>query len=148
MTNIILKEQLVIDEDAREFILNISNNNAKILVNYMEKIKLLNKPINYQLVNTICSNISFSIFSSYTQCLLKKDIQTAIHILYSIYDRGYSVIDILDNYFIFVKTTNLFSEEQKYIIIPIICNYITFFYNIHENEIELALFSNNILSKL
>ena len=55
-------------------------------------------------------------------------------------------MDILDNYFLFVKITDLLTEEQKYNIIPIICKYITIFHNIHEDEIELALFSNNICS--
>jgi hypothetical protein len=54
------------------------------------------------------------------------------------------VMDILDNYFIFIKITAHLTEEQKYSIIPFICKYITVFHNIHEDEIELALFSNNL----
>jgi septum formation topological specificity factor MinE len=57
-------------------------------------------------------------------------------------------MDILDNYFLFVKITNLLTEKQKYDIIPVICKYITIFYNIHEDEIELALFSNNLYTIL
>jgi hypothetical protein len=55
-------------------------------------------------------------------------------------------MDILDNYFTFIKTTNLFTEEQKYNVIPLICKYITIFHNVHEDEIELALFTNNLIS--
>ena len=33
---------------------------------------------------------------------------------------------------------------QKYKIIAILCKYITVFHNIHEDEIELALFTNNL----
>ena len=68
--------------------------------------------------------------------------------LYSIYDKGYSVMDILDNYFLFIKITDMLTETQKYNIIPIICKYISVFYNIHEDEIELALFTNNLFSVL
>ena len=57
-------------------------------------------------------------------------------------------MDILDNYFLFVKITNLLTDKQKYDIIPVICKYITIFYNIHEDEIELALFSNNLYTIL
>jgi hypothetical protein len=57
-------------------------------------------------------------------------------------------MDILDNYFLFVKITDLLTETQKYNIIPIICKYITIFHNIHEDEIELALFSNNIYANI
>jgi hypothetical protein len=57
-------------------------------------------------------------------------------------------MDILDNYFIFVKLTNILTENQKYEIIPIICKYIAIFHNIHEDEIELTLFTNNIYNAL
>ena len=57
-------------------------------------------------------------------------------------------MDILDNYFLFIKTTTTLSESEKYEIIPIICKYITVFHNIHEDEIELALFSNNLFPLL
>ena len=72
----------------------------------------------------------------------------AIQLIYSIYDKGYSVMDILDNYFLFVKTTTILSENEKYIIVPYICKYISIFYNVHEDEIELALFTNNLIHKL
>ena len=144
MTKIIQKENIIISHDAREFIVNVSNNNAKILINYMEKFKLLNRSIDLELATNVCTNISFFIFEEYTNCLLKSNIQNAVKILYDIYDKGYSVMDILDNYFLFVKITNLLNENQKYDIIPIICKYISVFHNIHEDEIELALFSNNV----
>jgi DNA polymerase III gamma/tau subunit len=148
MQKIIMLEYIQISNDAQQFILNVCNNNAKILINYLEKFKLLNESIDLELVNMVCTNISFFTFEEYTQCLKNDDIKKAINILYTIYDNGYSVMDILDNYFLFVKTTNLLSESQKYKIIPIICKYITIFYNIHEDEIELALFTNNLYSNL
>ena len=54
-------------------------------------------------------------------------------------------MDILDNYFIFIKNNTILTEEQKYKIIPYLCKYITIFHNIHEDEIELSLFTNNII---
>jgi hypothetical protein len=54
-------------------------------------------------------------------------------------------MDILDTYFLFLKITHLIDEDKKYEIIPFICKYISVFHNIHENEIELALFTNNII---
>jgi DNA polymerase III delta prime subunit len=137
-------ENIIIDEDAEQFILNVCNNTAKILINYMEKFKLLEQPITLELANNVCTNISFHIFQEYTQYLKDKQLTNAILLLYNLYDKGYSVMDILDNYFLFVKITNMLTEEQKYNFIPIICKYITVFHNIHEDEIELALFSNNL----
>ena len=148
MEHIIENESIEIDPDAREFVLNVSNNNAKILINYMEKINLLNEPITLALANSICTNISFFILEDYTNCLKSGDLKEAIRIIYSVYDKGYSVMDILDNYFLFIKITNILDEKQKYNIIPHICKYITIFHNIHEDEIELALFTNSLVNVL
>ena len=144
MRKITQLEQISITNDAEDFILNVCNNTAKILINYLEKFKLLNEPITLELATNVCSNISLSTFEDYTQFLKDGKLDSAIHLLYSIYDKGYSVMDILDNYFIFIKITKMLSETQKYNIIPFICKYITVFHNIHEDEIELALFSNNL----
>lgn len=148
MQKIIDFEKISITEDARDFILNICNNNAKILINYMEKFKLLNETINLELATNVCTNISFITFEEYTNLLKNNKLSDAIKLLYNIYDKGYSVMDILDNYFLFIKTTVSLSETQKYDIIPIICKYITVFHNIHEDEIELSLFSNNLFTIL
>jgi hypothetical protein len=61
-----------------------------------------------------------------------------------IIDDGYSVIDFLDNYYLFIKITLLIEEEVKYEIIKLICKYIIIFYNIHEEEVEIILFIKNI----
>ena len=148
INNIKTIENIVIHEDAQDFIINISNNTVKTLINYMEKFKLLNEPITYNLAVKLCSNISFLIFEEYTEFILNKNLTEAIKLIYQIYDKGYSVMDILDNYFIFVKNSTLITEEQKYKIIPCICKYITIFHNIHEDEIELSLFTNNLVNIL
>ena len=148
MSKIKAKENIIIDDDAEQFTLNVCNNTAKILINYMEKFKLLNQPITLELANNICTNISFHIFNEYTKFITNKQLTMAILVLYNLHDKGYSVMDILDNYFLFVKITDLLTEQQKYNVIPIICKYITIFHNIHEDEIELALFSNNVCASI
>jgi DNA polymerase III delta prime subunit len=145
MNKIKESENIVVDPDAEEFILNVCNNTAKILINYMEKFKLLNQTITLELANKVCTNISFVTFEQYNQSLKNKDLTNAVKLLYDIYDKGYSVMDILDNYFLFIKVTPNLTEDEKYKIIPFICKYITIFHNIHEDEIELALFTNNLI---
>ena len=142
------EENIEIDEDAQNFIINISNNIVKVLINYMEKFKLLGTPITLELAVQMCSNISFLTFEDYTNHILNNNLREAIKIIYEICEKGYSVMDILDNYFIFIKTTTSLTEDQKYIIIPYLCKYISIFHNIHEDEIELALFTNNLIKSL
>lgn len=144
LNKIIQKENIDISNESIEYILNISNNSAKMMINYLEKLKLIGHYIDLDLATQICTNISFTLYEQYTQYLKNNDLINAIKMLYDIFDKGYSVMDILDNYFLFVKTTNILTETQKYDIIPIICKYITIFHNIHEDEIELALFTNNL----
>jgi DNA polymerase III delta prime subunit len=146
--NIQITENIDIDDDAKDFIISISNNIVKILINYMEKFKLLNQKITLPLAIQLCSNISFLIFEKYTLFLLDNKLNDALNIIYEIYDKGYSVMDILDNYFIFIKSTLCLTDDQKYNVIPCICKYITLFHNIHEDEIELSLFTNNLIQIL
>ena len=146
MNKIVCHENIIMDTDAQKFILNISNLSIRILINYLEKSKILNTRIDLAIAKQLCTNISFHIFEEYTTCLTNKDLDTCIKILYSLYDQGYSVMDILDNYFLFVKSTSLIDETNKYKITKILCKYMTIFHNIHEDEIELALFTNNLVA--
>ena len=87
----------------------------------MDKFKLLGeKEITLQLAQNLCTNISFLTLEEYTKCLKEKELHKSLQIIYEIYDKGYSVMDILDNYFTFIKTTSLLSENQKYNF----CNFI------------------------
>ena len=148
INNIKKCENIDIEPEAEEFIINVCNNTVKILINYMEKFKLLGEKITLELAIKLCSNISFYTLEDYTKLVKENKLEEALNVIYDLYDRGYSVMDILDNYFIFVKYTDCLSEDEKYKTIPCICKYITIFYNIHEDEIELALFTNNLINLL
>jgi DNA polymerase III delta prime subunit len=141
-------EQIDIEPQAEEFIINISNNTVKILINYMDKFKLLGETITLDLAIKLCSNISFYTLEDYTNLIKENKLDEALTLIYELHDRGYSVMDILDNYFLFVKQCVSLNEDEKYKIIPFICKYITIFHNIHEDEVELALFTNNLINIL
>ena len=100
-------------------------------------------------VREICTNISFYEFENYTvEWYNNKNITEAIKIIYKIYKKGYSVMDILDSYFTFIKITDMIDENIKYKIIKLILKYIAFFHTIHENEVELAFFTNELVKLL
>lgn len=142
-------EKINIDKSAQELILNICNNSIRQLINYLEKFKILNTKITSSKVKEICTNISFYEFEQYTNAWFQeKNIEKAVNIIFNIFNKGYSVMDILDNYFIFIKMTNFINENTKYKIIKIICRYISIFHTIHENELELVLFTNDLIKIL
>ena len=70
VNNIKTKENIQIDEEAQNFIINISNNTVKILINYMEKFKLFNEKITLEIANKLCSNISFLTYENYTNYVI------------------------------------------------------------------------------
>ena len=138
-------EGLNIEKDAEKFILNICNDSIRLLINYLEKFKLLNIKITEKIAKQICTNISFYSFEKYTQnWYINKDLNTAINNIYAIFLKGYSVMDILDSYFIFIKLTNIIPEKLKYKVIKIILEYIALFNTLHEAEIELSFFTNDL----
>ena len=142
-------ENINISNEAKDFVLSISKNSVRILINYLEKFKLIDDFITYDMVLAICTNISFNKLTTYTElCKNKNNLIEATKLLYTIYDLGYSVMDILDNYYIFLKFTPILEDENKFLIIKLLSKYITIFYNIHEDEIELTLFTNNLIKIL
>ena len=145
LSKIIVAEKIQIEQEAIDFILHTCNNSLRLLINYTEKFKLLNIPITLALSKEICTNLSFYDFEKYTTAwFVNRDLKEAIKIIFSISDKGYSVMDILDSYFLFIKTTSLIDEHQKYKIIKLVCKYISFFHTLHEDDIELAIFTNEL----
>lgn len=144
INNITTIENITIDDDAKEYLLMISGESIRVMINFLEKMYILGEPVNLDLCKKICSSISFQEFEVYLNCILAGNLSGAIKILYNIYDYGYSVIDILDYFFAFIKITKMLDEDVKYKIIPFLCKYITVFHNVHEDCIELALLTNNL----
>ena len=147
MNNIILKENLHISDEAREYLLSFSKYSIREILSHLEKISILstnNELIDIEKCKNIISNISHKQFENYIENIKANKLQDAIDILYYIYDYGYSVIDILDMFFSFVKTTQYLDEERKYKILPVLCKYITYFHSLHEDVVEIVIFTQEI----
>jgi DNA polymerase III delta prime subunit len=136
-------EGLTFPDDINNFIINVSNNSVRLILNYLEKIKLYGKDITLENYKDFCSNISYIELENFTLAWFNNDIGESIKILYSLVNCGYSVIDILDGYYGFIKILNhsLITEELKYNIIQVICKYIAIFHSNSEDELELCCLS-------
>lgn len=159
LERIVLKEGIDITDDAKDYLLKISQDSVRNVINHLEKMWILDCMIDINVCKELCFNIPFYLFETFIGHLLAyngvdvdngdngRELRDAIMILWGInIDIGYSVIDILDELFVFVKMTDLLGEEQKYKIVPIICEYIMHFHLIHEDSIELALFTHKVFS--
>jgi len=156
MEHICSEERLALTQEAKEYVLHLSDNIAgssvRNVVNFLEKIWLLlggdvtvsTQAITLEMCRQICSAIPLERYEAYLEYLRKGELKEAIGILYEIYDYGYSVIDILDYFFTFVKYSPQLQEDDKYKMIRVLCEYISVYHNIHEHPIELALFTGEL----
>jgi DNA polymerase III delta prime subunit len=151
LRRIVREESLALTDDSIAYILDKSGGSVRHVINHLEKIHLYANPgqlIELPVCEKLCSTLSFQPFEEYIAALREGKLSEAIRVLYNIHDYGYSVIDIYDFFFSFVKTTKSLTEDEKYNLLPILCKYITIFHNTHEDCIELALFTNHIKGNL
>ena len=87
-------------------------------------------------------------FKTYLSLCSNNKIKEATKFIISICNNGYSVIDILEEFFSFIKNHSNLEDKYKYQIVKIICSYIHIFNNIHEDQIELIFLTNNIIKIL
>jgi replication factor C subunit 2/4 len=140
-----LNEKIKITAAAEKVLLSICDYSIRKLLSYIEKFKLYNKKVDNNNVKIICNNISFNDFDIYTNYLINLDINNAICLINSLYERGYSVLDIFDNYFTYIKYNSNLNQDNKYKLIKLICKYISIFHTIHEHSIELIMFTKNAI---
>jgi len=142
------KESIQISIEAIEYIMKTNENNIKRILNILQKCKLINKPINLNIINKCCTLINFTDLEKYIKICRNNEIKNGYLFLESFIDNGYSVMDILNELYIFVKITELLKEQEKYEIFKIISNYIIKFITLHEEELELLLLTNDICAIL
>ena len=146
MESIVSSECLKISSDAKDYLMSISNGNVRLLINYLEKIMLMEQEITLPIMQTLCSNIDYESLIEYVGQCKRKDLKGGIRTINQLADQGYSVMDILDNLLVFIKRTSTITENERYNLLPVICRYVVIFHEIHEDNIELALLTNDLIS--
>jgi len=150
MHQIMEKEHLSITDEAQEYMLSFSKHSIRVVISHLEKIHILldlpTHTLDIDECKSILSTLSHNHIEAYLSSVREGDLTKGVDILYHIHDYGYSVIDILDAFYSYVKTVTTLDEEKKYKMLPIICKYISIFHNLHEDEIELVMFTNDIIS--
>jgi DNA polymerase III delta prime subunit len=142
-------EAIDIENDATDFVITMCNNSVSMLLNYMEKFKLIGEKITINVAKSACSIISYSDFEEFTKIVFNspysiENFSTSKSMLDDMISKGYSVVDILDNYFNYIKNSAIIDEDTKYKAIPIITKYIVYFSNYHEDDIELYFFTADL----
>lgn len=139
-------ENITIAPSTIQSLIPITNNTISYLLNYLEKIRLMNSDMNETNIKHFLTHIDMNLFDTYFDHIQNEKFYDAVHILYHLHDTGFSVIDILHTLINYLKTTTQLEDVEKYKIIPLVCKYITVFYDIHEDPINLTFITNNIMN--
>jgi DNA polymerase III delta prime subunit len=150
--HICYKENINIDNKTIDYIIRSSNNSYRILLNNLQKIKLLNpnniNSVYYNIhsnIDNICCNIKFIDFDKLIHFSKNNDFNNSYNILFNLYNFGYSIIDIYEAFFHYIKTNNSMNSKLKFALLPFICKYISIFHSIHESNIQLHLFTFDLI---
>jgi hypothetical protein len=133
------KENIIIDNI--DDLLKYKNMSIYFIYNLFYKLKLLKKTHIVDIIPYI-TLIDYTLFDNYFHLLKKNDnLKKSIEILFGLYDKGYSLIDIYHFMYEYIKVTN---HPNKYTIIEKLCSYIQYIYDGFDNKIMLMFFTNDI----
>ena len=144
LNNIIKNEKLDLEKNLVTKIVKLSNFCIPLCINNLNKLVLYGK-IDEEIIESIICNISIQDFDQFIELCKNKDYKNSFKNIIKYIDDGFSVIDILDEFFIYIKNYSVLDDMYKFKIIKIISNYINIFNNVHEDKIELLFFTNCII---
>lgn len=152
LKNIVINETLNISDKNIDKIIKLSNYNIPQSINNLNKIILYNNNIvdNIYTINieTIISNITIEYFDNYINFCKTKNYKESFNHILKFVDDGYSVIDIIEDFFLYIKNYSTLDDKYKFEIIKVICSMINIINNINEENIELLFLTNNIINIL
>ena len=146
MDKIITEEQINIDDQIKKILLSLSENNILSMFHMLQKCSLLQSSytLTEKIIRNTCTMINNDTFKKYIDLVKNKDYQAGYKYLLSIINNGHSVIDILNELYLYVKICSNLKENEKYECFKIISKYIVTFITIHEEELELLIFSQEL----
>ena len=148
LKNIVVKEKLTISDNIIDQIIKLSNYSIPQSINNLNKIILYDSNINNINVENIISNITIEYFDIYINFCKTKNYKESFQHILKFVDNGYSVIDIIEDFFLYIKNYSQLDDKCKFEIIKVICSMINIINNINEENIELLFLTNNIIDIL
>lgn len=143
---IVKLENISIDSNLRDLVLKQSDYCCKTMLNILELFSLYESHIKLEDCLELCNSIPYTYFDKYIDYCNKKEHENATTYLAHLLNKGYSVIDILNKFVLYLKYDKNIPLNKKYEIIKLVSKYICIFYNIHEDSNELIIFTRNIIN--
>ena len=101
LNKIVEREDIILDERSKDLIIKASNMSIPNMINNIEKINLIrvNNKIDYSLLENISCNIMINDMSLYIKLCEENKLKEGIEHIQNICKNGFSVIDILEEFF-------------------------------------------------
>ena len=142
---ICMRENIELCNESKMFVMTMCDYSINVLMNNLEKIKLyMDDEMTIDDIKQICCQISHNYYDKYYTCIINQKKKQAFEVFHTLYETGYSFIDILENFVGYIKYTQLVDINQKYTILKIICKYINILYTISDEYLEMMFFTNHI----
>jgi DNA polymerase III gamma/tau subunit len=137
-------EGLVLDKPAARFVVNASFGSIRVLLQYLDKLTLWGGHVTLPIAQQCCSVVHPERLDQFLAAS-KSDSTgySGTRVLYSLYDDGFSVMDIIDACFTHVMTSNI-EDSLAYNVIEILAEGVLRFHQVHENEITLASVARSV----
>jgi replication-associated recombination protein RarA len=148
LTHILTQEHITIDNAIKKYIIKLSNNSINNLINAIEKIILLYN--NFACLRDVKeldieSNIVIEHYDELIEHINTSNKREAVTFMLNLINKGYSIIDILENFLYYIKEINkVITEEKKYLIIKLIVNFINTYFSTEEDNIQIIFFTNHL----
>lgn len=134
------------DKKATDIIFKHANYSFRILHSLFDKLIYSGRNV-YTVASliSICGIIDVTTFDKYTKSWLNKNLVEANEQLKLFMNKGYTVVDVLELYFVYIKSCDFIPDKIILKVIQAISEYITYFYAIHENPIELFFLTHELI---
>lgn len=142
--NITRLEGLQVKPSIKSYIIKYSNNSIKLLINNLEKLRIIQDSIEYGIDN-INNNILAKELYRFYHVITQYDREMAYQLLISIYNDGYSIIDIIEYMYQNLKYNDDILLDKKYVIIKILSRYLLIVNNTNEDDVILFFLTNDII---
>ena len=141
------QEKLKVSESLKRDMIKYSNNSIKLLINNLEKYRIIHDKIDYGLEN-INNNILVKELVEYYDLCKIHDRENGYKKLLEIYEDGYSIIDIIEYMYLNLKFNQNIEVNKKYEIIKILSKYLLSVNNSNEDELIIYFLTNDIIDKI
>ena len=149
---VLINEKMYFESlETKIFFIQLSNSLITNVLNNLNKIKIIygdNVIITKQILEKDLVYIYTNDLNNYINLCKDEKFNEAINILLNIYNAGYSIIDILEEFNYFIKNNKDLLEKHIFEILKLLCKYINIFSNVNDNILELYFLTVKIIDIL